>query len=205
MTKGKGFLIIVSGPAGTGKGTICKEVLKRNPDIVFSVSATTRKPREGEVDGVNYHFISEDEFKEMIANNEFLEHAYVHTNYYGSPKKQVIDEIESGKIVLLEIDVQGAMQVKENYDEAIFIFLLPPSMGELRRRIVARNTETKEEIDKRMENAYKEVDQLDEYDYFVINEDLDEAISQVENIIKTERLRVKRNLSIKNIILSEEE
>ncbi|NLV89062.1 MAG: guanylate kinase [Tissierellia bacterium] len=197
----KGFLLIISGPAGTGKGTVCKELLKRNEDIVFSVSATTRQPRVGEVDGVNYYFVSKEKFESMIENNEFLEYAYVHTNYYGTPKKFVMDQIEKGEIVLLEIDVQGALQIKKNFSEAVFIFLLPPTMEELKNRIVKRGTETEEDINRRYENAFKEIDFVGNYDYFVINDVVEDAVSDIEAIIKAEKLRVKRHSDIKNKVL----
>lgn len=198
----QGFLLIISGPAGTGKGTVCKELLDRNDDIMFSVSATTRKPRIGEVEGVNYHFIEEEKFETMIEEDEFLEHAYVHTNYYGTPKGFVMDEIEKGEIVLLEIDVQGALQVKKNYSEAVFIFLLPPTMEELKSRIVKRGTESEEDINTRFENAFKELDFVGEYDYFVINDKIEDAVSNIEAIIKAERLRVKRHSDIKDKVIS---
>ena len=198
----QGFLLIISGPAGTGKGTVCKELLDRNKDIKFSVSATTRKPRVGEEEGVNYHFIEEDKFENMIEEDEFLEHAYVHTNYYGTPKKFVMDQVEKGEIVLLEIDVQGALQVKKNYSEAVFIFLLPPTMEELKNRIVKRGTESEEDINTRFENAFKELDFVGEYDYFVINDKIEDAVANVEAIIKAENLRVKRHSDIKDKVLS---
>lgn len=197
----KGFLLIISGPAGTGKGTVCKELLRRNKDIVFSVSATTRKPREGEIDGVNYYFVNEEKFKSMIENDEFLEYAYVHTNYYGTPKKFVLEQIEKGEIVLLEIDVQGAMQIKKNYPEAVFIFLLPPTMEELKNRIIKRGTESEEDINRRYENAFKELDFVDNYDYFVINDVIEDAVADIEAIIKAEKLKVKRHSDIKNKVL----
>lgn len=197
----KGFLMIVSGPAGTGKGTVCKELLNRNDNIKFSVSATTRKPRVGEEEGVNYHFIDEAKFKDMIHEKEFLEHAFVHTNYYGTPKQYVLDQIAKGEIVLLEIDVQGALQIKENYSEAVFIFLLPPTMEELKNRIVKRGTESEEDINRRFENAFKELDFVGEYDYFVINNEIDQAVDQIESIISAEQLRVKRHSDIKNKVL----
>lgn len=197
----KGFLLIISGPAGTGKGTVCKELLKRNKDIVFSVSATTRQPRVGEVDGVNYYFVSKDKFESMIENDEFLEYAYVHTNYYGTPRKFVMDQIEKGEIVLLEIDVQGALQIKKNFSEAVFIFLLPPTMEELKNRIVKRGTETEEDINRRYENAFKELDFVGNYDYFVINNVVEDAVLDIEAIIKAEKLRVKRHSDIKNKVL----
>lgn len=198
----KGFLLIISGPAGTGKGTVCKSLLERNDDIIYSISATTRKPRTGEVDGVNYFFIDDEEFKEKISKNEFLEHAYVHTNYYGTPKEFVIDEVKKGEIVLLEIDVQGALQIKKNYSEAVFVFLLPPTMEELKNRIVKRGTETTEDINRRFENAFKELDFVGEYDYFVVNEKIEDAVSDIESIIRAERLRVKRHSDIKEKVIS---
>jgi guanylate kinase len=199
----KGFLLIVSGPAGTGKGTVCKELLERNKDIVYSISATTRKPRVGEMDGVNYFFIDDEEFKNKINNNEFLEHAYVHTNYYGTPKEFVMDQVDKGEIVLLEIDVQGALQIKKNYPEAVFVFLLPPTMEELKNRIVKRGTETPEDINRRFENAFKELDFVGEYDYFVVNEKIEDAISDIESIIRAESVRVKRHSDIKEKIISQ--
>ncbi len=197
----KGFLLIVSGPAGTGKGTVCKEILERNKDVLYSISATTRNPREGEVDGVNYIFTEEDKFKDMVEKGEFLEHAYVHTNYYGTPKKYVMDQVEKGQIVLLEIDVQGALQIKQNYSEAIFVFLLPPSMKELKNRIIKRGTESMEDIERRYENAFKEIELLGKYDYFVVNNQVDQAVEDIEAIIRAEKLRVKRHTNIKEKIL----
>ncbi len=198
----QGFLLIISGPAGTGKGTVCNELLKRNKDIMFSVSATTRKPRVGEEDGVNYHFLEEDKFQNMINDNEFLEHAYVHTNYYGTPREFVMDHIKKGEIVLLEIDVQGALQIKNNYSEAVFIFLLPPTMDELKDRIVKRGTESEEDINRRFKNAFKELDFVGEYDYFVINDKVENAVDDIEAIIKAENLRVKRHSDIKDRVIS---
>ncbi len=189
----KGFLLVVSGPSGCGKGTICKELLRRNDNLIFSVSATTRKPRVGEVDGKNYFFIDDKKFDGMVANGEFLEYAYVHNNRYGTPKKFVLDNIEKGKIVLLEIDVQGALQVKSVYPEGVFVFLLPPSMEELRNRIVKRGTETKEDIDLRLKNAFKELKFIDEYDYFVVNDKVYNAVKKIEAIIIAEQSKIKRH------------
>lgn len=197
----KGFLLIVSGPAGTGKGTVCKEVLERNKDILYSISATTRKPRVGEMDGINYFFIDEEEFNKKVENNEFLEYAYVHTNHYGTPREFVVDKINNGETVLLEIDVQGALQVKKNYPEAVLVFILPPTMEELKNRIVKRGTESEEDINRRFKNAFKELDCIEEYDYFVINNKIENAISDIESIIKAERLKVKRNLDIKDKVI----
>ncbi len=199
----KGFLLIISGPAGTGKGTVCKELLERNKDIIYSISATTRKPRVGEADGVNYFFIDEEKFKSMVKNDEFLEHAFVHTNYYGTPKNFVMDQVNKGEIVLLEIDVQGALQIKNNYSEAVFVFLLPPTMEELKNRIVKRGTESEEDINRRFENAFKELDFVGKYDYFVVNDKIEDAVSDIEAIIKAEKLRVKRHSDIKDKVISQ--
>lgn len=198
---GKGFLLIVSGPAGTGKGTVCKEILNRNKEIIYSVSATTRSPRVGEEDKVNYFFIDDNKFKSMIENNEFLEYAYVHTNYYGTPKDFVVEQVEKGEVVLLEIDVQGALQIKKNYSEAVFIFLLPPTMEELKNRITKRGTESEEDINRRYENAFKELDFVGKYDYFVINHAVEEAVLDIEAIIRAEKMRVKRHSDIKEKVI----
>lgn len=199
---GKGFFMIISGPAGTGKGTVCKELLERNKDIVYSISATTRSPRVGEEDGVNYFFMDDEKFKSMVEKEEFLEHAHVHTNYYGTPKDFVVNQVDKGEIVLLEIDVQGALQIKKNYSEAVFVFLLPPTMEELKNRIVKRGTESEEDINRRYENAFKELDFVGKYDYFVINNKVEEAVLDIEAIIKAERLRVKRHSDIKEKVIS---
>lgn len=193
----KGFLLVISGPSGCGKGTICKKILERNEKLVFSVSATTRTPRRGEIDGVNYFFIDEEKFSKMVENDEFLEHANVHGNLYGTPKNFVLEQIERGEIVILEIDVQGALQVKESYPEGVFIFLLPPSMSELKNRIKKRGTETDKDIDIRLKNAFEELKFIDEYDYIVINDEVMEAVEKTETIIGAEKLKVKR---LKNII-----
>lgn len=193
----KGFLLVISGPSGCGKGTICKKILERNEKLVFSVSATTRAPRRGEIDGVNYFFIDEEKFSKMVENDEFLEYANVHGNLYGTPKNFVLEQIERGEIVILEIDVQGALQVKESYPEGVFIFLLPPSMSELKNRIKKRGTETDKDIDIRLKNAFEELKFIDEYDYIVINDEVMEAVEKTETIIGAEKLKVKR---LKNII-----
>ena len=200
-----GFLLVLSGPSGSGKGTVSESLMKNNDDIIFSTSVTTRTPRPGEVNGENYFFASREEFEKMVENDELLEHAFVHTNYYGTPKKFVFDEIEKGEIVLLEIDVQGALQIKEKYKEAVFIFLIPPTMDELRSRLVKRDTETEDEIETRYRNAFKELDFVGEYDYFVINDVIDNAVKDLETIIAAEKLRVKRHKNIKKEVQAEEE
>lgn len=192
----KGFLLVVSGPSGSGKGTVCSEILKRNDDVVFSVSTTTRIPRPGEKEGVNYFFINEEKHKEMVEKKEFLENAEVHGNYYGTPKDFVFKQIDKGNVVLLEIDVQGALQVEEAYPEAVTVFLLPPSMEELENRIKKRGTETIEAIRLRMKNAYEEIGVLDQYDYLVLNDEVELAVEKVETIIRSEKLKVKRHTDI---------
>lgn len=193
----KGFLMVLSGPSGSGKGTVSTALMARNDDIVFSVSATTRPPRQGEINGENYLFYPKEKFNDMIENGEFLEHAFVHTNYYGTPKDFVLEQIENGEIVLLEIDVQGALQIKKNHKEAVFIFLLPPTMNELRDRIVKRGTESEDDINTRFSNAFKELDFVGEYDFFVVNDKVELAVLDIEAIIHSERLRVKRHKDIK--------
>ncbi len=152
--------------------------------------------------GLIIFFLEEEEFQQKVANNEFLEYAFVHNNYYGTPKDFVINEIEKGEIVLLEIDVQGALQIKKNYKNVVFIFLLPPTMDELKNRIIKRGTESEEDINRRYKNAFKELDFVGEYDYFVVNDKVEDAVADIENIIKAEKLRVKRHSNIKKNIIS---
>lgn len=200
-----GELFIVSGPSGVGKGTICKEVLKTESTVQLSVSATTREPREGEVHGVNYFFLSKEEFTERIENNEFLEYAEVFGNFYGTPIKPVEEKLNSGIDVLLEIDVQGAIRVKENYPEGIFIFVLPPTLAELRRRLTNRGTDSPEVIEERLSKAMGEIKQMFEYDYFVVNDDLEEAVATTKAIILAEHHRVKdHGLELVRILEEEE-
>lgn len=189
----KGFLLVVSGPSGSGKGTICREILAKDKNLIFSISATTRKPRHKENNGVDYFFIDELEFKQKIKEDEFLEYANVHNNFYGTPKNFVIDKINEGKVVILEIDVQGALQVKKSYPEAVTIFLAPPSMNELKNRITKRGTETKEDINIRYKNAFEELNFIEEYDYVVINDKIENAVEKTKSIIAAEKLKVERN------------
>ena len=192
MIKRKGLLLVVSGPSGAGKGTICKVILNRRKDIKLSVSATTRKPREGEVDGVNYFFLSKEEFSKMVDNGEFLEYASIYGNFYGTPKSAIIECLENGQDVILEIEMQGARQVKEVYGEGVFIFVLPPSLSELKNRIVGRGTETADEIEKRFRCAFEEIKQIDDYNYFIINKDVDTSVRELEEIISAEKNKVTR-------------
>ena len=187
----KGLLIVISGPSGTGKGTVCKKLLQRN-DFWISVSATTRAPRKGEVDGENYYFISKEEFIKRIDNEDFLEHAEVYGNYYGTPKSKVLEQIDNGKDVILEIDIQGALKVKENYHDGVFIFILPPSMEELKKRIINRGTETEESLMTRFKSAYKEINFVSKYNYAVVNDTVEEAVRKIECILIAEKCRVDR-------------
>ncbi|ABR48940.1 Guanylate kinase [Alkaliphilus metalliredigens QYMF] len=188
----QGLLIVVSGPSGAGKGTICKRLLEKNPEIKISVSATTRLPRKGEADGVNYQFLDKRKFQEMLEKEEFLEYAQVYDNYYGTPKEYVFENLEKGYDVLLEIDIAGALQIKEEFSQGVFVFILPPSLEELKSRIISRGTESKEDIEKRFGCALSEIQQVIKYDYAVINDNIERAIEDVEAIIRAERCQVNR-------------
>lgn len=188
MTAGK--LFIISGPSAVGKGTIVKRITDSDENIRVSVSATTREPREGETEGVSYYFMTDGEFQKSVKEGGFLEHASVHGHYYGTPKAPVMSQLEEGHDVILEIDVQGAMQVKESCPEGVFIFILPPSLDELRSRILHRGTESQEDIEIRMNAAEKELEYLPHYDYCVVNEDLDKAVESVKKIIETVHWKV---------------
>lgn len=191
----KGLLIVISGPSGTGKGTICKEFLKRN-DFWLSVSATTRSPRKGEQHGKEYYFLSKDEFEGKIKEDDFLEYAHVYNNYYGTPKSNVIEKLEKGKDVILEIDIQGAINVKKAYKEAILIFILPPSYEELKNRIVNRGTETEESLKTRLESANREIECSREYDYIVLNDTVEAAVRRVESVVLAEKCKLKNMQSL---------
>jgi guanylate kinase len=178
-------LIIITGPSGVGKGTVVKELLDRNKDIWLSISATTRNPRVGENDGLNYYFISEERFKDMIDKKEFLEWAQFAGNYYGTPLSTVNEKIEKGFIVLLEIEVEGAKQIKEKFPESLSIFLLPPSKEELEKRIRNRGTEKEEAIDRRLSRANYEIASSNQFDFVLTNHDVDETVKEVFKIIKS--------------------
>ncbi len=178
-------LIIITGPSGVGKGTVVKELLDRNKDIWLSISATTRNPRIGEKDGENYYFISDERFKDMIDKKDFLEWAQFAGNYYGTPLSTVNEKIEKGFIVLLEIEVEGAKQIKEKFPEALSIFLLPPSKAELEKRIRNRGTEKQEAIDRRLSRANYEIASSNEFDFVLTNHDVEETVKGVFKIIES--------------------
>lgn len=188
-----GHLIVISGPSGVGKGTICREFFSRNmKNISQSVSATTRKPRLGETNGINYFFESMEKFESMTKNNQLLEYANVHGNYYGTPKEFVFEQMKAGNDVILEIDIQGATQVIQNYQEAVLIFIMPPTFGDLVKRIRNRGTENEEEIKKRLSNAHAEILAADRYDYIVVNDNIFDATDNVEAVIMSERCKRDR-------------
>lgn len=195
-----GLLIVISGPSGSGKGTICKKLIKDLKDIKVSISATTRKPRVGEIEGINYFFVEESEFLKKIKNNEFLEYANVYGNYYGTPKKYVFNELENGNDIILEIDTQGALEVKKNYPNGVFIFILPPSLKELKNRIEGRGTDSKEAITKRMKCVYEELNNAFQYDYVILNDKVETAVNKIKQIIYAERNKVVRNTELINKI-----
>lgn len=187
----RGLLLIVSGPAGAGKGTICGQFILNNKSTFLSVSATTRKPREGEAEGINYFFVSKQRFEEMIANDELLEYACFCENYYGTPKSAIEARLEKGEDVILEIEVQGALQVKEKYPEAIMLFVLPPSFEILRERLIGRGTETPEVVEKRLNRSREEMMLLNHYDYIIINDDINLATARLQAVVTAEKAKTK--------------
>lgn len=194
MTTDSGLLIVVSGPSGAGKGTICAALREKFPNIHYSISMTTRQPRKGETDGVNYFFTDNPHFEQLIQEDAFLEHAQVYDHYYGTPKKYVYQQLEQGEHVMLEIDIQGAMQVKKRYPQGVFIYVVPPSREVLEKRLRGRQTDSEEVIEGRLAKARAELDWIDHYDYLIVNDDLDTAIGEAEAILKAETCKVMRNV-----------
>ncbi len=193
MKMNRGILYVVSAPSGCGKGTILDAVLRNNSNIYYSVSATTRSPREGEEDGKNYFFYSQDEFNNLIENDGMLEYASFCGNFYGTPRKQVEEKLEQGFDVILEIETNGAMQIKKNSPDAVMIFILPPSIGELRRRLFKRRTENEEVIEKRLAESKREITLASEYDYIMVNAELEKAISDFEAILTASKFSKNKN------------
>ncbi len=193
MSKKRGSLVVFSGPSGSGKGTVLACAMKKDKDIALSVSATTRKPREGEVDGVNYYFKTTEEFEEMIKADGLIEWASFCENYYGTPRDMVEKNLEEGIDVVLEIEVQGAMKVKERFPEAVLIFNIPPSMKVLRERLIGRGTESEEVVEKRLKTAEWELSQAGKYDYIILNDDIETAAREFLSILKSEKCKTSKN------------
>ena len=190
--KKQGQLIVVSAPSGAGKDTIVKELVKRNKNFWISVSATSRKPRKGEKEGVDYYYMSKEEFEKNIEEGFFLEYTKYADNYYGTPKKYIKDHLDQGKDVILIIEIEGAANVKEMLPESLLIFIMPPSIKELVRRLKIRGTEDNEKIIKRFHKTYKEINEVTKYNYVVVNDKIEDAVDKIEAIIKAEKCRVDR-------------
>lgn len=192
----KGILYVVSAPSGCGKGTILGEVFKDQKNVFYSVSATTRAPREGETDGVHYYFLTKDKFKEMVSKGEMLEYAEYCENMYGTPRLPVEEKLNAGIDVILEIETDGALQVKKVLPEAVMIFILPPSVKELKRRLLKRGSEEEETINKRVNRAVYEIKNADKYDYIVMNDELEEAVADFKAVIKAAKFEKNKNLNL---------
>ena len=186
MFEEKGILFILSGPSGVGKGTVRQRLFEQETHLKYSVSATTREKRAGEQEGIDYFYTTKEQFEAMIQNGELLEHAQYVENYYGTPRAYVEEQLEKGNDVFLEIEVQGALQVKENFPEGVFIFLFPPSLEELKNRIIGRGTESDELVRNRLKEAEKEISMMSEYDYVVVNDDVDQAVQKIKAVITSE-------------------
>lgn len=202
----RGVLTVISGPSGVGKGTIIKRLFELDDNLYFSVSATTRAPRPGEIDGVHYSFKTREQFEHDIESGEMLEHAVFSENYYGTPKSAVEEKLSAGKDVVLDIEIQGARNVKKLMPEAALIYILPPSIEELRHRLVGRNTETEEVINKRLRTAYTELHEAPElYNYFIVNDTVEEAAVKIKDIIEGERCSKSAMQEVLEQILEEAE
>lgn len=186
----KGKLLVISGPSGVGKGTICKRITE-DLDVDVSVSMTTRSPREGEIEGVSYYFVTHDEFQEEIERDGLLEYACRYGNYYGTPRARIMQTLEEGRDVILEIEMEGALKAKKVIPEAVLIFILPPSLAELRRRLEGRGTESREAIEMRLSDTVGEIEYITGYDYAVVNDNIDQAVADIEKIIAAEHMNIK--------------
>ncbi|MFZ3576549.1 guanylate kinase [Virgibacillus sp. DJP39] len=192
MIDQKGILFILSGPSGVGKGTVRKELFDQDTELKYSISMTTRNIRPGEIDGIDYFYKSNEEFETLIQQKQLLEYAKYVNNYYGTPREYVEKTLANGHDVFLEIEVQGALQVRENFKEGVFIFLFPPSLDELKNRIVNRGTESQELVINRLREARKEIEMMDAYDYVVVNDRVDNAVSKIQSIIQSEHCKRER-------------
>jgi len=192
MKKNNGMMIVLSAPSGSGKGTVIK-ILTDGGEYALSISVTTRAPRPNEIDGRDYFFSTKQEFEELIKNGDLLEYTEYNGYYYGTPKKYVEEQIAAGKIVILEIEVDGALQVKKRFTESVLIFMTPPDKKELERRLTLRKTQTNVSIRERLEIADREIEKIDSYDYYVVNDIVEEAVKKIETIVAAERLRPFRN------------
>ncbi len=199
----KGILVVVSGFSGVGKGTLMKCLVERYSNYALSISATTRSPREGEVDGREYFFRTRDEFQTMINGGELIEYACYCENFYGTPQKYVEEQMEQGKDVILEIEIQGALNIKKKYPEALLLFVMPPSAAVLKERLEGRGTESPEVIDARLRRACEESEGIENYDFILVNDDLDICVKQMHGLITDQRWRVNRNLDFINEIRTE--
>ena len=189
----QGILIVVSGPSGCGKSTLDQKLIKSRNDTVMSISDTTRSPRDEEKDGADYNFISTEEFEQKIKENKYLEYAIVHSNkYYGTPIEHIDEILSKGKNIILEIDIVGARKVNEKRPDAVFIFIMPPSMEILKKRLIGRKTETKEQVVERFKTAYKEINEVSKYNYVIVNDDIEESLLKMNSIIECEKCRVDR-------------
>ena len=199
-TNKNGELIVISGTTCAGKDTVVKSLLSRTNDMMLAVSYTSRPMRDGEVDGVDYYFVSKEEFEEKIKNGDFLEYAEVHGNYYGTPKAEVKELLETGKDIILVIDVKGAEQIKKLFPSVILIFVMAPSMSEVKRRIISRGKESADQIIKRFQTAYNEINEYHKYNYVVVNDILDDAVNKIEAILLASKCRVDRieEVSVEN-------
>lgn len=189
----EGILVVISGFAGTGKGSVVKGLMERYEQYALSVSMTTRKPRPGEEEGVSYFFVDRDRFEEEIAGGGLIEYASYCDNYYGTPKKYVQQQLSEGRDVILEIEIQGALKVREQFPAALLLFIVPPSAAELKRRLVGRGTETPEVVEKRMRRAAEEAEGIGQYDYIIVNDSLEDCISQTHEVINAARMTPARN------------
>ena len=189
---GQPFPLVIAAPSGTGKTSLAHALVGAEQNAVFSVSATTRRPRAGERDGVDYHFVSDADFDRMLASGELVEWAAVHGNRYGTPWSAIRDGLEAGNTVVLDIDIQGARNVRHAFDDAVLVFILPPNAGELRRRLAGRNTEGVEDLRRRLSNALSELDAVSEFDYVVVNDEFERALQSLEAIFHAERRSVAR-------------